>query len=207
MHFFLRLRRAAIVLSLGLACLGSTPQSALGEVIFGNLSETTNVGAIFSSDSWQYAQQFQTTSTGYILESVTVRLENTGSSATGSYSLSVYASATDNPGSLLGLVGTGSWANIGSSYENKTINGSLTLSPNSTYFMVMSVAGTTGLWGMTSTDPGFVARESANTGTTWTTSSFFPQMQVTAVPEPSNYAIAMAGVATLLLRRRRRRGC
>lgn len=202
-RFVLRIALAALML----VPLSSGPQMVFGEVIFDNLAGTSLGGGDLSTSSTQFAQQFQTTATGYVLDSVTVQVRNL-QSGTGNYSLSVFSSASDDPGSLIGLFGSGSWSAVGVPYENKTINGLLTLSPSTTYFMVMSVTDSfvNREWHLTSTDPGLVARSTSNGGTNWVPASGFPMMQVTAVPEPAMGTLAVGGLVALWgLRRRGRR--
>lgn len=125
-------------------------------------------------------------------------------------SLSVYTSASNDPGTPFGSFGPSTnWSTlVGTGYQDKTINGLLTLSPSTTYFMVMSVADSSnGEWAETPTAPGLAARESSNGGNNWIDNSpFFPQMQVTAVPEPALWTFGASGlVAWWGLRRRGRR--
>lgn len=201
--FVLRIALAALVLV-------SAPHVVFGEVIFDNLAATTGGGGTFPNGSVLFAQQFQTTATGYVLDSVTVKVRNNTGSATGNFSLSVYTSASNDPGTQVGSFGPSTnWSTlVGTAYQDKTINGLLTLSPSTTYFMVMSVADSSnGEWAETQTAPGLAARESSNGGSSWVDNSpYFPQMQVTAVPEPALWTFGASGlVAWWGLRRRGRR--
>lgn len=204
-------------------------------VLINNLNNSNNTtisgGNILPGHS--LAQRFSTTSTGYNLEVVALYLQTSDvDNIGGTVSVSIWDSSGSNlPQSLLGYVAQNQL--MGAFFLNKANNTpvllgnlsvGLSLQPNSDYWVVVSPSGDydtrsvtlhwSGYSNTSSPDIGFPTWVSPTLGasTTWssavsnTSASNYLRMEVTAVPEPSTYAmIATGGVAALAFASQRRR--
>ncbi|GEM_PF-5897632 len=174
------------------------------------------------------AQQFTTTSSAYILDTVGLYLQtNSVSTIDGTLSLEIWDTGTANvPANklttLVSNLGLGSFFVGGSDDTPKFIGVptiAYTLSPSSNYWLVVNTNSRTtaqlswsGYSNYSAPDVGIPANVSP-----WITGSWFgpimptndfPRMEVTAVPEPSTAAMIGCGVVTAAVaaaRYRRRR--
>ena len=174
------------------------------------------------------AQQFTTTSSAYILDTVGLYLQtNSVSTIDGTLSLEIWDTGTANvPANklttLVSNLGLGSFF-VGGSDDTPKFLGvptiAYTLSPSSNYWLVVNTNSRTtaqlswsGYSNYSAPDVGIPANVSP-----WITGSWFgpimptndfPRMEVTAVPEPSTAAMIGCGVVTAAVaaaRYRRRR--
>lgn len=222
----------AIAVAIGTAASGLAAPVTLYDSIDGLSSNGFDTA---STTSW-LANQFLTDGDGYTLDTVIIKLQEAPVGLSVNVRLSLYGNLhdadtlTDTPSTSLG-----DFTNPGSlgAGDNTFFAGSLpSLAPNSTYWVVLHVAaagaashgvaangsakwaytfGTTG--GLAPSD---ISTFSADGGGNWfPNSSGSPYMMtvnafVTPVPEPSTYAMGMAGVGAVfvpsILRRLRRQG-
>lgn len=226
----------SIAAVLGMAASGLAAPVTLYDSIGGL---TSNGFDVASSTSW-LANQFLTSSDGYAIDSVIIKLQEAPTGAAANVRLTLYGNLhdagtlTDTPSTSLG-----DFTNPGSMIagDNTFLAGGLpALAPNSTYWVVLHVAATgsggtgpgpgaaaieSARWAYTFGSPGGlsptdVSTFSADGGATWfPNSTGSPYMMtvnafVTPVPEPSTYAMGVAGVGVAflpsILRRLRRRG-
>ena len=173
-------------------------------VIDSTTQSVTGAAAINFSD-WN-GNKFVNDATSRNLQSITLSMD-VAADTSGSFRVELYSNSGSLPGSSLGiLTGNGNPATAG--LYTYTPSSTITLNPNTTYWVVAKV--TSGLgdysWNYTSTTThggtgtlgGF--SESFDQGGSWSAENVsFPSMfsvTATAVPEPSSYA-AMLGVAAL----------
>jgi hypothetical protein len=212
------MKRLLLVSTLLTVALSATATSSLAlEVLADNLANTRNGGQSVNDNSWP-AQAFTTTSTAFVLDSITLNMsKDTG--ATGSVELIVY----DSSGTLVrpGTAASSVFATIDvssllTSPADVTISSlNVVLSPSTTYYLVLrgvgSTAGFDALWSYTNTTTGtgFPSRysESNDGGATWDLPvlSSPQKMSINAVPEPSTYALAGLSAITVIFTARRRR--
>ncbi len=142
-----------------------------GAVIFNNLDQT-GLGQGTISNSYYKAQKFTTDSNNYTLNWAKIRLR---SNTSGALFAKIYNDNSNLPNTEVGSLTVPS---IGSTYANYTCNpsGSITLSPNGTYWVVVGVSSGAGDYDWNYTDSnsgsgvGFSTRwaYSTNAGSTWT---------------------------------------
>jgi hypothetical protein len=169
-----------------LALLGTEPLAAKAQdILSNNLSETTSSTEAASGSTWQTAS-FATGDSTYSLTSVTLLLANP---STGQARLDLYSDGNLEPGSLLGtLVSPDSYS---STLEETPFSASdITLSPNSTYWIVLSADSGEFDWAWTSDNAGSGIGfqhswgRSDDVGATWFSFDTFPtQFSVTATIE------------------------
>lgn len=204
------------------AALTLTTQPAAGAVIiFNNLAAGSPNGSFGVSNRQSSAQSFSTTSSGFILSEVALRLWNQNGTS-GNFELQVWDAlgASGRPGAQVGsAIYTGLAQNLGSVPGSLlTVSGlNFTLVPDTTYYMV---AAGTSLADIPDDDfgpqPGTLywdatnvlnsdAYDTSNSGVNW--NGPYSQnlyTEITAVPEPSTYALLlMAGAGWLLWKRRK----
>jgi hypothetical protein len=203
------------VITFALELLALQIAQAQGTVYVSNLSQASTSSVAVGSNSWQ-AVLFEagTNSGGYVLNSV--QLEMTGASNNPSgFTVMVYSAVFTSgvfPGNSLGIL-TGSLNPItGGIYTYTPVSG-LTLSPGTTYFVVLTaataIANGAYTWSSTSTgiyssyNPigGWIGGSPAiysSNGSSWTPiSGAYPQFAVsaTAIPEPGVLSLfALGGV-------------
>jgi hypothetical protein len=214
--------RLALPLVVALALPG--PPAWAGAILFDNLSAGSPNGSFGVSNTQWTAQSFATTTAGFILDEVSIRLWNLNGTS-GNFEIQVWDAlgAGGRPGAQVGAaVYTGLAEDLGSSSGSLlAVSGlNFTLTPDTTYYLVaagtsltdipddfFSIPGTL-YWDATDvvTSPSY---GTGNSGAGW--NGPFSQnlyMKVTAVPEPSTYAMALAGLAgggyTMFRRRKRR---
>lgn len=198
--------------------------AARADILSDNLSSTSGGVETTTGNRW-LATSFGTgAASAYTLDSVTLLLANTSTGIAGSARLDLYSQSLLAPGSLIGsLVSPASYS---TSLANTTFTAAsgLSLSANTTYWVVLK--GTSGSfdWSWTSANTGTGAGyqntwgETDDAGASWYTYDLFPtQIRVNAtpvgasavVPEPGTLALLLAGGASseagLMLRRRKSR--
>lgn len=208
-HF---LRRAAGPL-LTLLLTGGLAMNA--DTISDNLSNTTASTEVASGSTWLTAS-FGTSSSSSSLSNVILLLSNPTS---GVAEVDLYSNGLLQPGSLVGTLT--SPGNYSTSLSNTTFSSSgLTLSANSTYWIVLKALSGEFDWAWTAdnsgTGIGFQGAWGVSTdaGSTWFTYATYPtQFSVTtaaaAVPEPGTEWLAIGGLligAVVLYRRQQTQG-
>lgn len=186
--------------------------------LYDNLSQPVSVDGNFSDGTWP-ALSFKTTLTDHILDSVTIPVRNPNLLTSGTISFVLYDSTGIGgaPGAAVGTpLGSVSIAGIsGAGYQNVTFAGlNRTLTRDKHYWVAVQGAGlasvfyvgaTTSTGGNHSGSLGFSI--SSDAGASWSapSTSVFVIGQVTAVPEPSTYALgAIAALAAGWMARRKR---
>lgn len=189
-----------------LAILGSasaaTVVSNFGEIGSGGLTITSG----FASGQ---ALSTPATGPGWTLDSLTFTLRETATG--GSMTVALYSDASGDPGSLLATL-TGASPSGGTFTDYTYIpTSSFTLNPNSTYFVVLSATSPSDYeWLETNTaesgDPGWTIADISRRdvgGTPFNGSPLRMEVNATAVPEPSGVLLSLAGLGSLVIRRRR----
>ncbi len=190
-------------------------------ILFDNLSAGSPNGSFGVSNSQWNAQSFSTTSSGFILNEVALRLWNLNGTS-GNFEIQVWDAlgTAGAPGSQVGgAIYTGLAENLGSAYGSLlTVSGlSVTLAPDTAYYLVAAgtnLADIPGPFGPPSQGTLYwdatdvltsSAYDSVNSGATW--NGPYSQnlyMKVTAasaaVPEPGTWAAAalLAGGAAFV---------
>ncbi len=192
-----------------IACCGHAGQAQA--YLFNNLSDAINGSTNVSNTQW-LAQGFSTTTTNFVLDEVALRLSDKRGDTTGNFEIQVWdaAGASGSPGAQVGsAIYTGLAENLPDASSLLTISGlSVTLGASTNYYLL--ARGTTlnseGAlqWdvtnGITSN-----AYASTNSGTSWVgprSNNFI--MSVSAVPEPSSYALMIGAAALGVVAARRR---
>ena len=210
-----------MAVAVGMMAAGTTSQAA---IVLSNLTATISSTQWFQNSNWA-AQSFDTNAQAWVLNAVTISSDTTNAFYnTGNFFVDIYDSSgignSRIPGALLGsLSGTDKpFPNGDYTYTTSGIS----LSPSSRYWLVMGVSsGTanydlnyaedvaaTGVWSYPYGGSwGGIVAESSNQGGSWSLSNYGPfllEFDATAVPEPSTYAMALAGLACGALFRRRK---
>ncbi len=209
-----------------LAVLAFSGMTARADVIlFDNLSAGSPNGSFGVSNSQWNAQSFSTTSSGFILSEVALRLWNVNGTS-GNFEIQVWDAlgTAGAPGSQVGgAIYTGLAENLGSGYGDLlTVSGlSVTLVPDTAYYLVAAGASLADVIEGSGSDPGLLywdatdvltssAYDSVNSGATW--NGPYSQnlyMKVTAasaaVPEPGTWAAAVLLVGGAAFARWRKR--
>lgn len=198
--------RFIIIVVAGLAAAAVAP-FARATTIFDNTPFTQN-GAQFIqvpnfAGSGSYAQAFSTTAQDATISEIRFLLFTISA---GTYSADIYASNGSTPtGPALANVFSGS-ATLSSPVTVSGLN--IALSPSTEYFVAVSVTSGSLGWFYTNADTSPNTTLNAfSDGTGWQTSSVQPlQMKVSAVPEPSTWALVVCvgglGAAALTVRNR-----
>ncbi len=209
-----------IVAALFTALTLTTQPAAGAVIIFNNLGAGSFAGSFGVSNSQSSAQSFSTTSSGFILSEVTLRLWNQNGTS-GNFELQVWDAlgASGRPGAQVGsAIYTGLAENLGSeSASLLTVSGlNFTLVPDTTYYMVAAGTSLADIPDDFGPQPGTLywdatnvrnsdAYDTSNSGASW--NGPYSQnlyTEITAVPEPSTYALLlMAGAGWLLWKRRK----
>lgn len=174
--------------------------------VVSNLQEPPTSSTVFFNSTW-LASSFTTDNQSYNLNSATLALDAPIGPA--GVTIQVYADAAGLPGSSLGSLGTQS---ISSSGDKTFTSSGLSLSPNTSYWLVASADNLAVWFGTTSTAQtgswsiGDVGQTSNDSGTTWPTSSVVGRFSIdaTAVPEPGTVALSALLLGGLAARRRRK---
>ena len=178
---------------------------AHAQTVINNTSQSVTGVAPINFSDWN-GNKFVNDASSRNLQSITLSMGGAADTS-GAFQVELHSNSGGLPGGLLGvLTGNGNPATAGL-YTYST-GSTITLSPNTTYWVVAKV--TSGLgdysWNYTSTTTqsgtgtlgGF--SESTNQGGSWSAENVsFPSMfsvTATAVPEPASYA-AMLGIAAL----------
>jgi len=223
----------SIATVIGMAASGLAAPVTLYDSIDGLSSN----GFDTASNSAWLANQFLTDGDGYTLDTVTITLQEAPVGVSANVRLSLFSNFFDSgAGTDTPLASLGDFTNPGSlgAGDNTFLAGGLpSLAPNSTYWVVLHVASTgsggtgpgaaaigSAKWAYTfgttgGLVPSDVSTYSADGGGNWfPNSSGSPYMMTVnafvAVPEPSTYAMGVAGVGAVfipsILRRLRRQG-
>jgi len=186
------------------------------DTISSNLSNATAGTEAASGNTWLTAS-FGTGSSSSSLSNITLLLSNP---VTGSAEVDLYSNSLLQPGSLIGtLTSPGSYS---TSLSDTTFSSNgLTLSANSTYWIVLKALSGEFDWAWTAdnsgTGVGFQGTWGVSTdaGSTWYTYAVYPtQFSVTttaaaAIPEPGTGWLAIGGLligALMLCKRQRTQG-
>jgi len=219
--------------SFGLIALACLVEPARAEVVLSNLTEISLGPDSVSSGKW-LASSFVTNSQAWTLTSATLSF-GSAQNTSGNLFVNLYSNATNSPGSSLGTL-SGSENPASAGQYTYTSNG-ISLDPSTTYWLVAGVSSgdgaypwlfagsiaSTGVWSIPSTNTyaynetgvgttGYRPTEGLGTSgsSTWSSHPGTPQLfsiEATAVPEPSTYAMALAGLACggySVFRRRKR---
>jgi hypothetical protein len=211
-----------VTFSKGSLCLAIVALSSFASVhaqlVVSNLEAANNGGAgTVGQDKWA-AQAFQTPGSASTLGSVGLKLAH-DTLAQGFFTVTLWNAGGPGgtPGSAVATIGSGSVSALTTTFSDYffTAPQGITLTPNTSYFVVLSATAPSSpaglLWGVTqsenpgSSGPGQIGgwALSANQGATWgsepplyldqTLGVNFPfQLAVTAVPEPEVYALIFA---------------
>jgi hypothetical protein len=198
------------------ALLLSRPASA--GTLYTNLSNGSGSGGDINSNTW-YANAFSTGSSSYSLGNVTLELKGE-SGATGTFSVWLYSSVSNAPGSALETLGNSvADSGISSSSFNSYIysGGGYALAANTMYWIVVGGTGEPGFdvnWEralsatISSVGPGAQA-SSSNGGSSWfansLSSDYKPDLMEVdsggggggSAPEPGTFLPVLAGAAGL----------
>ena len=189
-----------------------------GTILFDNLSASSLNGAYGVSNTQWVAQSFSTTNESFILSDIRLRLWNQNGTS-GSFEIQVWdvLGTLGSPGSQVGTtIYTGLAQNLGSSYEGLlTISGlSVTLAPNTAYYLVAKGATLADIPDFDGPLPGFLYWDATdvNTSATYDTtgsgwngpSGQDMYMKVSAVPETTTYGLVLGSISLAALRRRRK---
>lgn len=193
-----------IVMLAAVVLIWAVPAAAeAGTILSNNLSEPTGGTEAATGDTWLTAS-FGTDTSAYDLTSVTLLLQRT--SIGGTAELDIYSDGGLEPGSLLGtLTSPGS---ISTSLGETTFTASgITLSSDSTYWLVLKATSGEFDWGWAGDNSGsgvgfqHTWGVSDDEGATWFTYDSYPtQMLVsaTAVPEPTSMVLLGLGALAIL---------
>lgn len=206
---------ALVVAVLGWAT-GSEASTILVDTLNGYLTGSTlNIGDLSG-------QSFQTTSTDYVVDSVSLEIYRDANQLGGSYDVFIYsANGNNEPDSLVATVAQnqsidalpdGDGVQVG-----PTVFGGLNLAlgTSSTYYVIVEVtstgSGSAFYWRYWNTQTPSIPyttynSTSGDSGLSWTTpNTGYPYMiKVTAVPEPSSIALGLVACGGLAVARRRR---
>jgi len=185
-----------------LVCAAMAGAGALrADTISSNLSATTAGTEAATGDTWLTAS-FGTSTSSAVLSSVALLLSNPVS---GVAEVDLYTNSTSQPGSLVGTLTAAS--SYTSALSDVTFSSSgLTLSANSTYWIVLKALSGEFDWGWTAdnsgTGVGFQGTWgiSSDAGSTWYTYAVYPtQFSVTTTDPATTVDVAMEPGTGLLL--------
>jgi hypothetical protein len=219
------MKRPKSILTVAIALALSAAPARAELIVFDNLSAGSPNGSFGVSNSGWIAQSFSTTSSGFILSEVALRLWNMGGTS-GNFELQVWNAlgTAGAPGSQVGgAIYTGLAQSLGNTSSLLTVSGlNVTLVPDTAYYLVAAGASLADFPGPFGPIPGqlewdatdvvtFPAYDTGDSGGNW--SGPFNQnlyMKVTAasapIPEPGTWAamaIFAGGAAYAGWRRRR----
>jgi hypothetical protein len=215
-------------LSLGMAILGllvaaGSAKRATAEVIFDSITGNTATGSTTASvNGWRAAQFILPAAPAgndrFGLGSVVLNLANNPLAT--DFSVEIYSSVSGKPGSSVGQLFATQPIVVGNN-SFFTTNSFPTLTPATSYWVVLKGGASSPQWG-TAGNTGLISPASQlgtstaltnNAGSTWFTNPAAnnPSMMTVnavAVPEPSTWAMGLAGLgfAGVTALRRRRRG-
>lgn len=195
------------------------PASRGADMLYDTLAEPVHINGNFSTGVW-LGISFRTSETGYVLDSISVPIQNPNLLTAGSIAFSVFDATGPNslPGVAVGAQ-LGSRPILGipaNSYETMTLTGlNRTLATNTNYWLIVSSSGlsapyyigaTSSAAGTTTGSLGFTM--SVDLGLNWNAASTasYAIGRVVAVPEPSTWVLgALAVLAGGIASRRNRR--
>jgi hypothetical protein len=193
------------------------PGSATAGILYDNLGNGNGNGTGVNATTW-LANSFTTDGSADTITSLTLSLE--GIAGGGNLTVDIDASTAGGPGSVLGSGTIPQSALSPTGFTDITGTGSLTLAPNTMYWIVLAGSSTTqndALWERAKNSTGIgVAGEdiasSNNSGSTWVVRGvggdfvpFVMELQdSTPTPEPGTLAVAFLGLAGIVAARHRR---
>lgn len=203
-------------------CVTASNVAVASTVLINTLNGTT-AKAINATPAT--AQRFTTTTNAYEVDAVALYMQYSGTSIDGQYSVIIYdATGTKGiPGTLIQSIATGNLSSLLTTADTPTlfaVNTSVSLNANQDYWLVLQRQnGTTGTlqwsaWGSPTggTNTASFLSSFNNAGPSWTTpvansinSGEYYRMEVTAVPEPSTYAVLASGLTVAAIAANRRR--
>jgi hypothetical protein len=207
------LRMLSRVLAALVMCAARPPSTnAANMVLSDNVKGVSSGGTEAATGSTWLASSFSTDTSTYQLNSVTLLLENPVS---GAAVVDIYSDGGLEPGSLVGAL-TSPSSYVGPLVETTFTASDITLSANSTYWVVLEAPQGEFDWSWASSDSGTGVgftdtwSSSSDGGNSWFTyvgpDSYPLQMIVnaSAVPEPATLTLLATGAGLLLLRQRYR---
>lgn len=198
--------------------LGFSGMHAAGAILFDSLSAGSPNGSYGVSNTQWIAQSFSTTNESFILSDIRLRLWNQNGTS-GNFEIQVWdvLGTSGSPGSKVGTtIYTGLAQNLSSEYGGLLeVSGlSVTLAPNTDYYLVAKGATLADIPDFDGDLPGFLYWDATdiNTSATYDTtgsgwngpSGQDMYMKVTAVPESSTYGLILGSISLAALRRRRK---
>ena len=200
-------------------CVTASNVAVASTVLMNTLNGTT-AKAINATPAT--AQRFTTTTNAYEVDAVALYMQYSGTSIDGQYDVIIYdATVTDGtPGTLIQSIATGNLSSLLTTADTPTlfaVNTSVSLNANQDYWLVLQrQMGTTGTlqWSAWGSPTGGTNTDSflSNNAGTWSNpvpnsipSGEYYRMEVTAVPEPSTYAVLASGLTVAAIAANRRR--
>ena len=200
-------------------CVTASNVAVASTVLMNTLNGTT-AKAINATPAT--AQRFTTTTNAYEVDAVALYMQYSGTKIDGQYDVIIYdATVTDGtPGTLIQSIATGNLSSLLTTADTPTlfaVNTSVSLNANQDYWLVLQrQMGTTGTlqWSAWGSPTGGTNTDSflSNNAGTWSNpvpnsipSGEYYRMEVTAVPEPSTYAVLASGLTVAAIAANRRR--
>lgn len=216
-------RRSRWIAAFFIACF-ALPSNAADTVLFDNLNDTQHpLGDVFITPNSLWAQSFRTTAIDSIVNAVSVKFYR-GAGSTGSIAFEIWdLNSGDNkplspPARNVGTLDISTLSTDASNPTQVDFTTNISLNTSTDYYLVARIdSSLSGLvyWSRTDSQPSpgysWYVTSSNDGGSSWDPTTTDPTnsqlMKITAVPEPSTYALGAIGTLVLgwLGRRRGRR--